>query len=85
MEILMLLVAGAVNVACFVIGAKVGQAVAKGEKVTVVPEDPFKAIREREDRQQSKAERERLEIILKNIDSYDGTGYGQQDVPIRGE
>ena len=33
MEVLLLLVMGAVNIACFMVGAKVGQTVAKGEEV----------------------------------------------------
>lgn len=86
MEILTILGIGALNIACFSIGAKIGQAVVRGEKVTVAPENPIKAIREREEKRQAKEEQERIDTIMRNIDNYDGTDRGQQDVPMmRGE
>lgn len=86
MEILTILGIGALNIACFAIGAKIGQAVVRGEKVTVAPENPIKAIREREQKRQAKEEQERIDTIMRNIDNYDGTDRGQQDVPMmRGE
>lgn len=81
MEILLILAVGALNVACFFIGAKVGQKVAKGEPVAVSLPEPLKAIREREDAKEAKREQERLETILRNIDNYDGSENGQEDVP----
>ena len=48
MEVLLILVVCAVNVLCFYIGAKVGQAVAKGEKVEIPSVSPLKAFREKE-------------------------------------
>lgn len=81
MEVLLLLVMGAVNVACFIIGAKVGQTVTKGETIEAPTLNPLKAIREREDRKQAEAEQERLDTIMRNIEAYDGTGKGQEDIP----
>ena len=37
MEVLLLAVMGAVNIFCFLIGARVGQQTAKGEKVELPP------------------------------------------------
>lgn len=81
MEILLILVVGALNVACFFIGAKVGQTAAKGEDIRLPKIDPMQAIREREDRREAKKEQERIDTILRNIESYDGTGNGQEDIP----
>ena len=81
MEALMLLIMGAVNVACFIIGAKVGQTVSKGERIEAPTFNPVKAIQEREDRRQAKAEQDRVDTILRNIEAYDGTERGQEDVP----
>ena len=81
MEVLLLIVMGAVNIACFVIGAKVGQSVAKDEKVEMPELNPMKAIREHQDRQEAQREQDRIETILYNVENYNGTGSGQKEVP----
>lgn len=83
MEVLIILVAGAMNVACFIIGAKVGQAVSNGKPIELPSANPLKAIRERQDRKEAEREQEKYETILRNIESYDGTGAHQEDVPRR--
>ena len=80
--VLIVLVTGALCVACFFVGAKVGQAVSKGEKIEIPsPSGPIKAIREHKDRKEADAEAKRREVIYENINNYDGTGRGQKDVP----
>ena len=79
--ILLILTIGALNVACFFIGAKVGQTVAKGEDLKPPQIDPLKPIRDAQNRREADRERERYEAIMRNIDSYDGTGIGQEDIP----
>jgi hypothetical protein len=81
MEIALVLVVGAMCILCFMLGAKVGQKVVKGEPVELPNLDPFKAYREHEARKTQREEQERVNAILRNIDSYDGTGNGQEDVP----
>ena len=81
MEVLLILVAGAVNVACFFIGAKVGQTVAKGETIKAPEVNPVKAYKVSQAQKQAKKEADRLEVIMRNIESYDGTGQGQERVP----
>lgn len=83
MEVLLLIVMGAVNILCFMIGAKVGQTVAKGEKVEMPSVNPLKAFREHEAKKEAQKEQDRVEAILRNIESYDGTERGQEDVPRR--
>ena len=69
------------NIACFVAGAKVGQKVSNGEPIETPTIDPLKAWREREARQEAKAEQDRLDTIMRNIEKYDGTSNGQEEVP----
>lgn len=79
--ILIVAVVGALNVACFFVGAKVGQKVTKGEPIEAKLPNPMQAIRERDDKREAKREQDRIETIMRNIEAYDGTAKGQEDVP----
>ena len=81
MEVLLLAVFGAVNIFCFMLGAKVGQAVSKGEKVELPTINPMEAIKEHKAKQRAEEEMDKLNTIMSNIESYDGTSNGQRDVP----
>ena len=81
MEILLVLGTALVCICCFIIGAKVGQTVSKGEDIEVSMPNPLKAIQEREARKEAQKEQDKVNTILQNIDSYDGTGANQKDVP----
>lgn len=83
MEVLLLLVMGTVNILCFMIGAKVGQTVTKGEKVEMPNLNPMEAVREHKAKREAEMENDRLEAIMRNIEAYDGTDQGQKDVPGR--
>jgi hypothetical protein len=78
---LLLAVMGVTNIVCFVIGAKVGQRVQKGEDIKMPSVNPLQAVREREAKREAKREQEKLDTILRNIERYDGTPRGQEDVP----
>jgi hypothetical protein len=82
MEALLTIAAvAASNIVCFMIGAKVGQAVSKGEEVKLPNLNPLEAVREHNAKKEAKYQQSRLDTILGNIDSYDGTGSGQKDIP----
>lgn len=81
MFFLLIVAVGIMNIACFFVGSVVGQKVSKDEPIEVPKIEPLKAIREHEDRKEAKREQDRLEAIMRNIDNYDGTGQGQEDVP----
>ena len=81
MEVITILAMGFVCMACFLIGAKVGQAVSKGEKVELP--NPVKAVEDHRAKKEAEMEQSRIEIIMRNIESYDGTPYGQEEVPGR--
>ena len=80
MEILLVLVVGALNVVCFLLGAKVGMSVVKGESIELASINPLQAYREREDKKEAEKEQEKLDTILQNIEAYNGTGENQKDV-----
>ena len=83
MEVLALAVMGVVNIACFIIGAKVGQTVQQGKDIQVeLPTvSPIDSYRNHQTRKEARKEQEKMDIILRNIEAYDGTGNGQKDVP----
>ena len=71
---------GALCSICFLIGAKVGQKVSKGEAVELPSVNPIRAIKESREQKEAEMEAYKLETILRNIERYDGTGRGQEDV-----
>ena len=81
MEALTIMTVGFLCIACFIVGANVGQKVVKGEEVKMPTINPMEAYREREARKEAQREQEKLDTIMRNIESYDGTGMGQEDVP----
>ena len=72
MEVLLVAIMAVSCILCFVIGAKVGQTVSKGEDIKLPAVNPM---------QEAEMEQERLDTIMRNIESYDGTTRGQEDVP----
>ena len=78
---IIMLATGCLCIACFYLGAKVGQKVSKGEEIETPSVNPLKAYREHEVKREAKAEQERIDTIMRNIERYDGTSAGQEDVP----
>lgn len=81
MEVLTLAVFGAVNIFCFLIGAKVGQKVSRGETVVMPTVNPMEMVQRHRAKQKAVAELDKLDAIMRNIETYDGTSNGQRDVP----
>lgn len=82
MEVLLIAVVGTLNIACFFIGAKVGQTVVKDKEIEM-PEikSPMKLYQEHQDKKEAEKEKNKLDVILQNIERYDGTANHQEDVP----
>ena len=74
-------VTGTLNIVCFFIGAKVGQTVAKGKDIETPQLNPMEQYRKHQEKKRAEEEKNRLDTILKNIERYDGTANGQEDVP----
>lgn len=81
MDIVAIAVIGTLNVVCFLIGSKIGQTVVKGKDIQLPNINPIKAYQEHQERKETEYEKNKLDIILKNIERYDGTDNGQEDVP----
>lgn len=81
MEVLLILVMGFMCIISFMVGAKVGQAVSKGEEVKLPSVNPMDAIRKHQERKEAEFEQNRLEAIMRNLEAYNGTEDGQKDIP----
>lgn len=81
METLFIILAvGALCIGCFVIGAKVGQKVSKGEEIELPSLNPLEAYRKFEAKREAEKEQDKIDTIMQNIECYDGTSKGQKDV-----
>lgn len=71
----------------FIVGLHYGSKVRDNEKITIPNINPVKAIKKhrKDKREEERIEHEKLieEINLENIESYDGTGSGQKEIPKR--
>ena len=76
---------GAVNIACFIVGAKVGLAVKKGKDIEdeFRTASPIERIKTHRKKKEAQKDQDRLNTIMRNIEGYNGTGLGQIDVPRR--
>jgi hypothetical protein len=79
-SIILVIVTSAMCIWSFIIGAKVGQAVKNGEKVETPTVNPMEAYRQHQAKKEAEMEKNRIDTILRNIDSYNGTEYGQEEV-----
>ena len=79
--IILIITIGLINAFCFILGAKVGQRVQMGKEIEMPRIEPINAIREHNENKEQRKEQERLRVIAENIDNYNGTGIGQQEVP----
>ena len=79
--ILTILAVGTLNVACFFIGAKVGQKVVKGETIETPNLNPLDLVRAEREKREAQREKDKYNTILENVEKYDGTEAGQTDVP----
>ena len=66
------------NIACLIVGVKVGQKAYRGEEIKLP--NPVAKVQSFKDSQEYKKEQEALDTMLYNIDVYDGTGMGQKDI-----
>lgn len=75
-----IVVVSTLNIGCFLIGAKVGQKVSRDETIEMPNLNPIKVVKEIKENRETDKVQNKIETIMQNIDSYDGTGYGQKDV-----
>ena len=82
MQAITLLVAGAMNILCFIVGARIGQMTKNGEAIEVkTPKiKPLKAKRERQHDKEADRKQKEFDAIMRNVDAYNGTAAGQEDI-----
>lgn len=82
MEILLCTIFGVFILLSFVIGVRIGQKVNNDEPIKL---NPVRAIdeykEEKEVKRKIKEAESKLNVMFDNIDTYDGTGLGQKDIP----
>lgn len=67
-----------INLLSFVIGAKIGQ----GKNITLNPIKAVKeSITEKKEKKIADLKDRQLKTTLENIDNYDGSGFGQKEIP----
>ena len=81
MDALTILITGGLCIVCFLIGARTGQQVSRGETIKSPIPDPMEMHRKHQASKEAKKEQEKIDTIMRNIESYDGTGNNQEDVP----
>jgi biotin-(acetyl-CoA carboxylase) ligase len=81
--VIMLLLVMMQNTICIVIGIKIGLALRKGERVELP--NPVKAYKEHkanmEAQKEAEKELDKISTIMQNVENFDGTGFGQKEVP----
>lgn len=83
MEILLVITVSVINVACFLIGAKIGTGKEIQSPAVIYREHKEKKeerIESEREMEEAKREREKLEAIERNLERYNGTGAGQEDI-----
>ena len=81
LTVIAIMAISASNILCFIIGARVGQKVSKDEPIELPTVNPMKLIREHNEREEAEREQSRIDTLMRNIEHYDGTSSGQEDVP----
>lgn len=80
-SIILCTIFGVFILVAYSLGLKNGQRISKNEEVVVPNVNPIKVITEEKERTEEKKKQEAYEIMMSNIDNYDGTGLGQKDIP----
>ena len=70
--IMVILAMGFVCMCCFLMGAKVGQTVVKGEKVETPTLNPVKAIRERQEKKEAEFAQNKFDVLAMVRKTYPG-------------
>lgn len=81
--VLLMAVFVAANIVCFVIGASVGQKAHKGDEIKLPKPDPLQSYREHQAEKEAQRAQSQRDIILQNIENYNGSSQGQREVPGR--
>lgn len=79
--IILVIVINIMNILCLFFGVKVGYSVSLGKNIELPKINPVKKIKQELNDFERRKEEEKLKVIMTNIDNYDGTSNGQQEIP----
>lgn len=65
----------------YTLGLRNGQRLSKNEEISIPELNPIKAIQSEIESHEERKKQEQFDIMMANIDNYDGTGIGQQNIP----
>lgn len=65
----------------YTLGLKNGQKLSKNEEITLPQLNPVKIIQSEIETHEERKKQDQLDIMMSNIDNYDGTGIGQKNIP----
>lgn len=80
-SILLAITITTLNVVCFLIGASVRQKVDKGETVKLPNVNPVDLYHEHKAKEEQEKKEKQREVLLRNIERYNGTSLGQEEIP----
>lgn len=80
MEVIIMGILSLSNIACFALGAVVMQKAQKNEPINL-PTFEFKREQDKRAKREAQKEQEKFDAIMRNVENYDGTSFGQEDVP----
>ncbi len=72
---------GLFNLAAYTLGLRNGQKLAKKEEIKMPNINPIDAVRDEIKRHEERKEQEVIDIMLENINNYNGTEIGQKEIP----
>lgn len=78
--IILTLVVGTLMMFSFLLGARITQKAYKKEEIVMPTLNPVKAFHEHKESVQREQEEKEFNIMMDNINNYDGTGLGQKDI-----
>lgn len=78
--IILVLLMGGMNLLAFLIGARTAQKVDKGEEIQLPSINPMQVYKEHREQIEANKAQEEMNIMLENINNYDGTGNRQRDI-----
>lgn len=65
----------------YTLGLRNGQKVSNNEEIKMPELNPVTVINKEIEKHEDKKKQEAYEIMMSNIDNYDGTGLGQKEIP----
>ena len=80
-SIILCTVFGVFILVAYTLGLRNGQKLSKNEEIKIPNPNPITAINKEIEKHEDRKKQEALDVMISNIDNYDGTGLGQKEIP----